>query len=579
MRMSRMLVATLREEPREAEAISHKLMIRAGLIRKLASGLYTYLPMGYRVLKKVIDIVREEMDRAGALEMLPPILIPAELWEESGRLHVMGKEMMRIEDRNGNLLVLGPTHEEVFTDVVRKEVKSYKQLPLILYQIAPKIRDEIRPRFGVMRCREFIMKDAYSFDVDEEGLEKSYLAMREAYIRIFKRVGLETVIVEADVGAMGGTRSEEFMVLSNIGESTVLICKNCGYSASQEKAETQVPEETEVNTQSIPPVQEIDTPNVKTIEELTKFLNTSPDKFIKTLVYKADGKYYLVLIRGDLEVNETKLKNLLRAVELELAGPEEVLQLVGVPIGFLGPVGIKELAKGKIEIIADYTIKSIGVGITGANKVDKHIKNVVLGRDYEVDIWGDIRTVKGGDKCPKCGSILEEYKGIEVGHIFKLGYKYTESMKVEVLGPDGKALRPIMGCYGIGIDRTMAAIVEKNNDEYGIVWPITVAPFQVIVIPVNMKDKDLVETSFRIYENLLGDGVEVIIDDRDETAGVKFNDADLIGFPIRITVGKSYKTEGKVEIKTRDRSIELLVEPGKVVNVVKDIIAQKTPKL
>lgn len=545
MRLSKFLVYTLREDPKDAEIISHKLMIRAGLIYKEESGLYGYLPMGFRVYNKVVNIVREEMNKAGAIEALPTILTPAEIWEESGRLNIMGKEMIRIKDRRDGLLVLGPTHEEAFTDIVRRTINSYKQLPITLYQIAKKFRDEIRPRFGVMRCREFTMKDAYSFDIDEEGLNQSYLNMRQAYINIFKRVGLNALPVEADVGSMGGTRSEEFMVFSSIGEATILYC-DCGYYANVERAESILEEYFTTEEEEEKEIQEVDTPNVYTIEDLTKFFKTDAKKFIKTLIYVADGEPIGVLIRGDLDVNEVKLKNYLKCVELELATPEIIEKTTGAPLGFAGPVGLK------IRIIADNSIKTIKNGITGANKKDKHIINVNLGRDFEVKEFADIRNAKAGDSCIKCGKKLKETRGIEVGHIFKLGYKYTESINVTVLDKDGKRIHPIMGCYGIGIDRTIAAIIETNNDENGIIWPITVSPFEVVIIPISMKDEKIVEISENLYNKLLGKGIDVAIDDRDETAGVKFNDIDLIGITFKVIVGKKAINEGKIEVKRRD---------------------------
>ncbi|MGB9621663.1 MAG: proline--tRNA ligase, partial [Brevinematia bacterium] len=506
----------------------------------------------------------EEMNRAGAIEALPTILTPASIWEESGRLNTMGKEMIRIKDRRNGLLVLGPTHEEAFTDMVRKTISSYKQLPITLYQIAKKFRDEIRPRFGVMRCREFTMKDAYSFDIDEEGLNESYLKMRQAYINIFKRVGLNALPVEADVGSMGGTRSEEFMVFSSIGESTILYCKNCGYYANVERASSVIDEF--VSNEEVRNLEEVDTPNVFTIEDLTKFFNTTPKKFIKTLVYVSDGEPIVVLIRGDLDVNEVKLKNYLGSVELELASSEVIEKVTGAPVGFAGPVGLKN-----VRVVADLSIKGIVNAITGANKKDKHIINVNLGRDFNVKEFADIRSAKAGDRCVNCGSTLEETKGIEVGHIFKLGYKYTKSMNVMVLDKNGNRVYPIMGCYGIGIDRTIAAVVELNNDQNGIIWPITISPFEVVIIPISMKDKEIERISGIIYEGLLKEGLDVAIDDREETAGVKFNDVDLIGIPFKIIVGKKVK-EGKVELKRRDNGETYEIGIDEAIGKVKDFI-------
>lgn len=570
MRFSRYLVCTLREDPRDAEAISHRLMLRAGLIYKEESGLYGYLPLGFRIYNKVVSIVREEMNKAGAIEALPTILTPASIWEESGRLNTMGKEMIRIKDRRDGLLVLGPTHEEAFTDIVRRTVSSYKQLPITLYQIAKKFRDEIRPRFGVMRCREFTMKDAYSFDIDEEGLSVSYLKMRQAYINIFKRVGLNALPVEADVGSMGGTRSEEFMVFSSIGESTILYCRNCNYYANVERANSVLDEF--ISEEEMKPLEEIDTPNIFTIEDLTKFFNTTPKKFIKTLVYVADGEPLVALIRGDLDVNEVKLKNYVGAVELELASSEVIEKVTGAPVGFAGPIGLSD-----IRIVADLSIKNIVNAITGANKKDKHIINVNIGRDFDVKEFTDIRSAKVGDKCVNCGAILEETKGIEVGHIFKLGYKYTKSMNVTVLDKNGNRVHPIMGCYGIGIDRTIAAVVEVSNDQNGIIWPITISPFEVIIVPISIKDEEIMKISENLYRELLEEGIDVAIDDREETAGVKFNDADLIGIPFKLIVGKKVK-EGKVELKRRDNGEVYEIKIESLLPKVKEIIAKEYEK-
>ncbi len=569
MRFSRYLIFTLREDPKDAEVISHKLMIRAGLVYKEESGLYGYLPMGFRVYNKVVNIIREEMNRAGAIEVLPTILTPANLWIESGRYDIMGKEMIRIKDRRDNWLVLGPTHEEAFTDIVRRTVSSYKQLPLTLYQIAKKFRDEIRPRFGVMRCREFTMKDAYSFDVDEKGLDESYNKMREAYIRIFKRVGLNALPVEADVGSMGGTRSEEFMVFSSVGEATIIHCPKCNYYANVERAESILKDDPNEN-EPMEELKEVDTPNVFTIDDLTRFFNTSPKKFIKTIIYVADGKPVAVLIRGDLDINEVKLKNYLGAVELELATPEIIEKVTSAKVGFAGPVGLKK----DVRVIGDFSIKNIKNAITGANKTDKHIINVNIGRDFNVEEFADIRTAKAGDICKNCGGILEETKGIEVGHIFKLGYKYTESMNVTVLDKNGNRIHPIMGCYGIGVDRTIAAVIETSNDEKGIIWPITIAPFECTIIPITTKDEKIMEISNKIYEELLSKNIDVAIDDRDETVGVRMNDVDLVGIPFKIIVGKKAISQNTIEVKRRDngQTYEIPISEAveKIISMIKE---------
>lgn len=574
MRFSKYLIFTLREDPKDAEVISHKLMIRAGLVYKEESGLYGYLPIGFRVYNKVVNIIREEMNRAGAIEVLPTILTPASLWIESGRYDIMGKEMIRIKDRKDNWLVLGPTHEEAFTDIVRRTVGSYKQLPLTLYQIAKKFRDEIRPRFGVMRCREFTMKDAYSFDIDEKGLDESYNKMREAYIRIFKRVGLNALPVEADVGSMGGTRSEEFMVFSSVGEATIIHCSTCNYYANVERAESILKDDDVVENETMGELKEVDTPNVFTIEDLTKFFNTSPKKFIKTIIYMADGKPVAVLIRGDLDINEVKLKNYLGAAELELATPEIIEEVTGAKVGFAGPVGLKK----EIRVIGDFSIKNIKNAITGANKTDKHIINVNINRDFEVKEFADIRTAKAGDICKNCGGSLEETKGIEVGHIFKLGYKYTESMNVTVLDKSGNRIHPIMGCYGIGVDRTIAAVIETSNDEKGIIWPITIAPFECVIVPIATKDEKIMEISNKIYEELLSKNVDIAIDDRDETVGVRMNDLDLMGIPFKIIVGKKAINENKIEVKRRDNGQTYEIPVSEAVDEIISIIKEEYKK-
>lgn len=562
MLLSKMLVPTLREVPKDAEITSHILMYRAGLIRKLGSGLYTFLPMGLRTLHKIINIIREEMNNSGALELLPPILIPADYWKESGRYDLMGKEMFRLKDRHEADMVLGPTHEEVFTAVVRENVRSYRDLPLNLYQINTKFRDEIRPRFGVMRCREFIMKDAYSFDIDEAGLDKHYEIMRVTYRRIFKRCGLEVVPVLADTGNMGGSASEEFMVPSTVGEEEIIKCSKCDYVANVELAKSYI-EFKEENVELLN-LEEVHTPNSKTIEELVEFFNTTPDKFIKSIIYLADEEPVMVVIRGDFEINETKLKNLIKANTLELADEEVIRKVTGAPVGFASPLGLK------IKIIADESVTYMKNAISGANKKDYHIKNINYGRDFKADIIGDIRKVKAKDLCPKCKAELESYRGIEVGHIFKLGYKYTNSMNVKVLGKDGKEFTPIMGCYGIGVGRTMASVIEQNNDEDGIIWPISIAPFHIIVVPINMQDEKLVKTAFDIYERL-SKKYEVLIDDRDERPGVKFKDADLIGIPIRITVGKTFHESESLELKVRRKKDKILVKLTELDKKIEEI--------
>ncbi|MBN1899509.1 MAG: proline--tRNA ligase [Spirochaetes bacterium] len=544
MRMSHLFVPTLKEEPAEAVITSHKLMIRAALIRKLAAGLYSYLPLGLKVFKKVENIIREEMDKAGAQEFSLPILTPAELWQETQRWDVFGPELMRIRDRQDHDFALGPTHEEVFTDIVRQEISSYKQLPVNFYQIKTKFRDEIRPRFGVMRCREFTMKDAYSFDIDEKGLDRSYKAMRKAYENIFKRCGLNTVIVQADVGAMGGTQSEEFMVVSDVGEEVLVLCPSCGYAANLEKAESRDGTRP-AKSEKIAKMAEVDTPDVKTIEDLTGFFKTAPGKFIKTIICLSDGNPIAVLARGDIEINETKLKNAVQSRQLELADEKTIEKVTKAPVGFAGPVGLKN-----IMIYADESVKGIVNGITGANKKDRHLKNVNLDRDYKVDKFIDVRKAAEGDLCAKCSKKLSFKRGIEVGHIFKLGLKYTKSMDVKFLDKDQKEKLPIMGCYGIGVDRTVAAIIEQSSDQDGIIWPITVAPFEIIIIALNVNEKKVKDISEKLYHNL-SRSFQVLFEDRDLSPGFKFKDADLIGCPIKIIISEKNLQNDQVEVKTR----------------------------
>lgn len=565
MKLSKMLISTLREVPGEAEIASHQLMLRAGMIRKSATGIYTFMPNGVRVLKNVENIVREEMDRAGAQEFLASALIPANLWQESGRWDVMGSEMIRLKDRNGRDFCLGPTHEEVFTDLARNEIKSYKQLPLNLYQIQTKYRDERRPRFGVMRSREFIMKDAYSFDKDNEGLDISYMKMYEAYNKIFTRCDLEFSAVEADSGAMGGSGSAEFMVKSDIGEDEIAFCTGCNYAANTEKATSKLEdaekeEEKELN--------KIATPDVRTIEELVTFFNTSNKKFAKTLIYKADGKVVAVMVRGDRSLNETKVSNALGGImELEMADAETVLKATSAEIGFAGPIGLQV-----DTLLVDEEVTRMSNFIVGANDTGYHYENVNYERDFN-GIVGDYKLVAEGDMCPKCGSPINIRRGVEVGHIFKLGTKYSESMGANYLDENGKEKPLVMGCYGIGINRTVAAIIEQHHDENGILWPMAVAPYKVIVMPANVKNEEQMNRAEKIYEDLKTKGVDVLLDDRNERVGVKFKDADLIGIPIRVTVGKKV-VEDIVEFKLRkNQDIEEVNIEDVVDRIEKEFIA------
>lgn len=542
MRLSKSLTPTLREVPAEAEIASHQLMLRAGLMRKLASGVYAYLPMGLRALQKVEAVVRRSMDAHGAQELLMSALLPSEAYQESGRWEVFGPDMFRLKDRNGRDFCLGPTHEELFTDTVRASLKSYKQLPLTLYQIQTKYRDERRPRFGVIRSREFIMKDAYSFDRDAAGLDASYDNMYHAYREIFDNLKLDYLVVDADSGAMGGSGSQEFMVKSDIGEDTIAYCA-CGYCANEEKAEC-VPEAAANAGDAELPVEKIETPHAGTIEELTAFLHTTPDRFAKTLLYNADGKIVAVMVRGDREVNEIKLKNHLGAVNLELASADEVVRITNARVGFAGPVGLP------VPVIADNEVAGMKNMVVGANESDYHLVNVNINRDFTPDFVGDFRSIVPGDKCPKCGGEIHTCRGIEVGHIFKLGDKYTKALHCIFLDENGREQVPVMGCYGIGVNRCMAAVIEQNCDENGIIWPIGIAPWHAVVVPVSAKNAEQMALAEQIYNSLCAAGVEAVLDDRDERPGVKFNDADLIGYPIRITVGKR-AGEGIVEYKLR----------------------------
>ena len=553
MRWTESLINTLWQAPSEAEISSHKLMLRAGLIKKLAAGIYVFMPLGLKVLRKIEDIVRKEMDNSGALELLMPTLQPEQLWQESGRWNTIGKEMIKVQDRRERQFGLGPTHEEVVTDIIRKEIKSYRQLPVTLYQIQTKFRDEIRPRFGIIRAREFIMKDAYSFDQDIEGLNRNYKKMYNVYCEIFDECALEYQIVEAESGIMGGDVSHEFMALADSGEDTIVHCSSCGYSANMEKAE--VSKQTTTNKQKEKQIKEIDTPETKTIKQLTEFLKISPKNLVKTLIYKTNDQIAAVLIRGDREVNETKLIKLLQCAKLELADSETIEKITGAPVGFTGPVGLKE----KIKIVADNEVLNMKNFTTGANKKDVHLLNVNIGRDFEIDISGDIRFITESDQCPKCTGRIKIEKGIELGHTFKLGSKYTKSMNAKFLDKDGKEKTIIMGCYGIGISRIIAAVIEQNNDENGIIWPKSIAPYQVEILPVNVNDKETMQIAEKLYKKFLSEKIEVIIDDRNERPGIKFKDADLIGIPTRITISSQKAKDNMVEIHKRDTGEDKLV--------------------
>ncbi|OCL27128.1 proline--tRNA ligase [Orenia metallireducens] len=565
MKMSQMYIPTLKETPADAEVISHQLMLRAGLMRKLSSGIYTYLPLGYRVIRKFEDIVREELNKAGAQELLLPALQPAELWEESGRFQNYGPELMRLKDRHGRDFCLGPTHEEVITDLVRDEVRSYKELPLNLYQIQSKYRDEIRPRFGVLRGREFIMKDAYSFDIDEDGLQESYQKMYDAYCNIYSRCGLEYRPVEADTGAIGGSDSHEFMVLADAGEDIVVYCEECNYAANLELAKSK--SETVKNNEEAKALEIIDTPDITTIEELVAELDLPAEKMIKAVLYQGKDEIILALVRGDYQVNDIKLGNLLDIVNLELISDEDYESLNTVK-GFTGPVNLDN-----VRIIADELVMEVVNGVAGANQVDKHYVNVNPQRDFEIEEVADIREVKEGEKCIHCGGHLSLTPGIEVGQVFKLGTKYSEPLGATFLDENGKSKPMVMGCYGIGITRTVAAAIEQNHDEYGIVWPKALAPFLVEILVLG-KNNEVSERAEQIYHELTSEGIDVLLDDRKERAGVKFNDADLIGCPIRITIGGRSLKEGTLEVKLRKTGEESKIEIDQYLSQIKELIAK-----
>src|SRR5262245_1768708 len=543
MRTSQLLLPTLREDPGEAETVSHRLMLRSGLIRKVAAGIYTYLPLGLRIIRKVENIIREEMNRAGAQELLMPIASPAELWQETGRWNYYGKELLRFKDRHERDFCLGPTHEEVITDLFRREVRSYRQLPLNFYQIQTKFRDEIRPRFGLMRGREFIMKDAYSFDKDEAGARVSYQKMYDAYQRIFTRCGLSFRAVEADTGLIGGTSSQEFKVLANTGEETIVYSDEGTYAANVERAEVLPPDD--VNAEPQRTMRPVNTPNRRSVEEVTRFLKLEPDRLVKTLLYNAGKETIAVLIRGDHEVNEIKIKRLLGVPDLELAGPSTVENITGAPVGFAGPVGLKD-----VRILADYAVKMARNVVVGGNRVDTHYVDANWGRDFAVDEFADLRNAQAGDRSPRQDGILKTTKGIEVGHVFMLGTKYSQLMNATYLDPSGKECLTVMGCYGIGVGRTAAAAVEQNHDDKGIIWPFPIAPFHVHLLPLG-QSAGVLGAAERLYAELRDLGLEVLWDDRDERAGVKFNDADLIGAPYQLVIGDKGLADGMVELKIR----------------------------
>lgn len=601
MKASKTIIWTLRASPNDAVIASHQLMMRSGMIRKLGNGLYAYMPLGYRSFMKVQKIIREELDKASLLEIKPTVIQPGELWKESGRWDKMSGEMLTAKNRQGQDMIVSPTAEEAFTSIVRDGLSSYKQLPFSLYQINTKYRDEIRPRYGVMRGREFTMMDAYSFDKNQDDLNESYNNVAEAYHKIFKRMGLKTITVKADTGAMGGSGSEEFMVESPVGDDTLLLCPNCSYAANVEKASCQkeIPLDSNGNSQKATTltVEKVATPNVFSIDDMETFFNAKSTTFLKALIYKVynsaidfsqndfyknaekineGGQTYIpetffcVLIRGDLDVNESKLASVLKASGAELANDEDVLKYSGAPHGFVGPIGIK------IPILADLSTLEMHDCIAGSGEEGYHIKHVEPNRDYKPFLTADVRTCKEGDRCPDCGGTFYMKKGNELGHIFKLGDKYTKSMNVTYLDVNGKPVIPLMGCYGIGVDRTLASIIEANHDEKGISWPMTIAPYQVAIIPIQYKGK-MQEVADKLYEELSNAGIEVLLDDRNERPGVKFADSELIGFPVRIVVGD--KNLPNVEIKIRNAENAELVPENEATKKVCDFVKSELEKL
>ncbi len=571
MKTSQLLVPTLRDDPGEAETVSHRLMLRAGLIRKVAAGIYTYLPLGLRVIRKIEQIIREEMNRAGAQELLMPIASPAELWKETGRWDYYGKELLRFKDRHERDFCLGPTHEEVITDLFRREVRSYRQLPLNFYQIQTKFRDEIRPRFGLMRGREFIMKDAYSFDIDEAAATVSYQKMYDAYTRIFTRCGLTFRAVEADTGLIGGDVSHEFMVLADTGEATVAYSDQSSYAANLERAEVLPP--SDIDQPPLLPLTPIATPQRRTVEEVTAFLQITPRQLVKTLLYRAGTETVAVLIRGDHEVNEVKLARLLKVTDVALADAETVQYVTGAPPGFAGPVGLQHA-----RIVADHTVKGMSNVVIGANKADTHYQNANLNRDFTVEQFADLRNAQAGDPSPRGPGVLTLAKGIEVGQVFLLGTKYSHKMNATILDDQGKERLAIMGCYGIGVGRTAAAAIEQNHDDKGIIWPFPIAPFHAHLLTVSQSEKTI-QVATQLYADLMAAGIDVLWDDRADRAGVKFNDADLIGAPFQIVIGDKGLADGVVEVKVRRTGIKSRIAPDHLVTHLRTLSTEADPSV
>jgi prolyl-tRNA synthetase len=566
MRYSNLYLPTLKETPADAEVVSHQLMLRAGMIRKVAAGIYNLLPYGLAAVRRVEAVVREEMNRAGAQEILMPAVQPAELWQESGRWEHYGRELLRFADRHQHPFCLGPTHEEVVTALVRDEIRSYRQLPVNLYQIQSKFRDEIRPRFGLMRGREFIMKDGYSFDVDDDAAAESYRSMFEAYTRIFERLGLGFRAVEADTGSIGGSFSHEFMVLADTGEDEIAVCAACDYAANIEKAEVVV--EAGPRPAAAASITEVHTPAMHTVAEVCDFLKIDPTRLVKTIILMADGKPVAALVRGDHELNLIKVRNLIGAVEVELADPATVERVSRAAVGFAGPVGLE------VPIYADAAVATMADFVTGANRDDYHLTGVNLDRDFTVRAMADLRAIAAGDGCPRCGGTIEITRGIEVGHIFRLGTKYSAAMGAAFAAEDGAEKPMVMGCYGIGIGRTVAAAIEQNHDDWGIIFPLPMAPFQVVVLPVAVQDDGVRRAAEGIYEDLRARGLDVLLDDRDLRAGVKFKDADLLGTPLRLTVGPKALAEGNVELKARREAKPTLVPAAEAADRVEKLVTE-----
>jgi len=562
MKFSNYFIPTLKETPSDADTVSARLMLRSGMIRKVAAGLYEWLPLGFRSLRKVEQIIREEMDRAGGMEVWLPHIQPRELWEESGRWAVYGKELLRFKDRKNGDFCFAPTAEEIITDLARRDLRSYRDLPVLFYQFGTKFRDEIRPRFGIMRAREFYMKDGYSFHASEESLDQTYQKMFETYTRIFSRLGLKFQPVEADTGTIGGSSSHEFMVLADTGEEQIATCGSCGYTANIEKAEIGT-----VSTNHKEPLKNLDevaTPNLYRVDDVAKFLSVTAEKVIKTVFFIVDGKPVVALLRGDTELNEQKLLRVVKGQMIRSAKEKEYREVSGCDLGFAGPMNLKA------KVVADQLVPEIANGVSGAGKKDFHLKNVNIERDYKPDLVGDIRNIRPGDNCPKCAKPVTFFRGIEVGHIFKLGTKYSSSMNATFLDPEGKAHPMIMGCYGIGVSRIVAAAIEQNNDKWGIKWPFAVAPFQVLITPTNMSHERSKEIANKLYKDLIDQSIEVLFDDRDTRAGVKFKDADLIGIPIRITIGEKSLARNVLEVKKREdeKAIEVPID-----SVIKEVLS------